>query len=121
MTNTVRKMIQSAVLTAALVLLSIAARASEPPRLFIKLPAGTKIGAIDFKKSKKPAWHCAPVKIGPKGNWNVVSGGATTILDTVPESEDAAEDGTKAIRCQLKMFDRTKHKTANAELGETAG
>ena len=39
---------------------------------------------------------------------------------TVPESEDAAEDGTKAVRCQLKIYDTEKHKTANADLGDDA-
>lgn len=88
-------------------------------RLLTKMPTANKISPIEFKKSKKPAYDCASVKIGPKGNWNAVPGAKSQLFTDVPQTEDAAEDQTKAVRCKLKIYDREKHKTSNADLGES--
>ncbi len=100
-------------------LISYGARAGET-RLLTAMPTGTKLSAVDVKKSKKPAYDCQSVKIGPKGNWINVPNAKSYWFAEVGETQDNAEDQTKAVRCKLKIYDREKHRMANADLGEDA-
>jgi hypothetical protein len=114
-----RKSVEASITIGASLLLALAARAAET-RLVKEMPKDGKINAVEFKKSKKPAWLCAKVKVGPKGNWNSVPNSPSAFFTVEPKEDPSVEESTKAVKCTLKIYDREKHRITNADLGETA-
>jgi hypothetical protein len=94
--------------------LCIAANAAEV-RMLDTMPTGTKVTPIDFKKSEKGAWLCQQVKVGPKGNWNVKSGGASAFFASVPDTDSIDESKSIGVKCTLKVYDKEKRKAVNGD------
>lgn len=117
MSNTVRKSIQTVITLAVMLLLSYAANAGET-RFFKAMPSGKSLSGIEGRQSKKPIWDCGAVKTNDKGNFGAVASAKHKLLASVGESETAAEEANKAVRCTLKIWSKEKKKMTNANLGD---
>ena len=108
----------------SLVMVASVAQASET-RLLLTMPTSNKTTVGELTKAKKSGYICTPVKQGPKGNPQNVPGSKslwfTDVVDTEADAaDDAIANGKRAVRCQLKVWDKSKHRMANADLGDSA-
>lgn len=114
--------ILSYIVVLGLALFSRLANAGET-RLLVKMPTADKTTAGQVTKSKKPGFECQHVVQGPSGNPIKVKGSKSAWFVKVSDTEsDAADDllasGKRAVRCNLKMWSKEKHRMANAEVDE---
>ena len=91
-------------------------------RFLNSMPTTNKSSAAEILKSKKPGYECTKVKIGGHGNAVNVPGSTSQWFTDVPQSEDSADDalasGKKIVRCNLKIYNKEKHRMTNADLGD---
>lgn len=115
--HTIPKMKQAGLILLLSLGLAWVAKAGET-RFFVKMPAGKSLSGPEARQSKKPIWDCGGVKTNDKGNFGAISSAKHKLVETVGESETAAEESNKAVRCTLKIWSKEKKKMTNANLGD---